>query len=77
MSDREAEVGPCTLLLNARRCPWCWGSKLWVWDRGVPGWFAISCSNPECAATGPLSRISVEDAVARWNRAERPPGNAT
>lgn len=68
------------LLTQALGCPWCEsrGPKgesysLWVWDKGVPGRFAIGCSNPHCAATGPISDTEAE-AVVKWNAAPRRPG---
>jgi hypothetical protein len=48
-------------------CPWCKGTRTWVWDKAVPGAFAIACSNPHCAATGPISRHSVEHAEELWD----------
>ena len=51
-------------------CPWCYGTDLWFWDKGVPGKFAVACSNPRCAATGPISDSRV-DAVRNWNLAPR------
>lgn len=59
------------ILLNADPCPWCKGKLVWLWDKAVPGAWCVACSNPDCAATGPLSRISEADAVLQWNRAPR------
>lgn len=59
-----------SLLTQARECPFCDGVEVWMWDKGVPGKFAVSCSNPECAATGPLSSIQA-DAIRNWNKALR------
>lgn len=44
--------------------------KVWVWDKAVPGKFAVCCSNPDCAATGPLA-YSEADAFRLWNLASR------
>jgi hypothetical protein len=56
---------------GARSCPWCRGTELWFWDKAVPGGFAVSCSNPECGATGPISRKSAEHALLLWNGREQ------
>lgn len=70
------------LLTQALPCPWCEGRGsdkgkpcqhgLWLWDKGVPGKFAIGCSNPDCAATGPLASTE-SAAVVAWNAAPRRP----
>ncbi len=59
-----------SLLRHAKACPWCAGRKVWVWDKAVPGRFAIACSNPDCVATGPI-RATVDEAVIAWNAAPR------
>lgn len=65
-----------TLLQQAQPCPFCNGQGerdtygLWFWDKGVPGRWAVACSNPECSATGPLGETAI-DAVVRWNAAPR------
>lgn len=59
------------ILISAEPCPWCASAKLWVWDKAVPGGWAVACSNPDCAATGPISRVSEADAVILWNMAPR------
>jgi hypothetical protein len=53
-------------LRRAQPCPFCRCAQLWMWDKGVPGKFAVACSNPDCAATGPVAETE-RDAVARWN----------
>lgn len=52
------------------RCPFCESDKTWIWDKGVPGKFAAACSNPGCAATGPIAATE-RAAVASWNAAPR------
>lgn len=67
-----------SLLTQAAPCPWCEGRNehgkpehgVWLWDKARPGWFAIACSNPDCAATGPFARDGAE-AVLAWNSAPR------
>lgn len=65
-----------SLLSQAKPCPWCHGQGdcetygLWMWTKGVPGKFAVACSNPACSATGPLCDTESE-AVLRWNAAPR------
>lgn len=59
-------------LSTAKRCPFCDGSEVWVWDDAVPERVAIGCSDPECAATGPLAP-DVGRAIFRWNAAPRRP----
>lgn len=55
---------------NAKVCPWCKGSDVWVWDDAVPGKFAIGCSDPDCSATGPI-RDTIASALVAWNIAIR------
>lgn len=59
-----------SILSHADPCPFCRSDQLWVWDKGVPGRFAVACSNPACAATGPMAS-SLAAAVVNWNRAPR------
>lgn len=59
-------------LSTAKRCPFCDGSKVWVWEKAAPDLVAIGCSNPDCAATGPLYP-DVGRAIVRWNAAPRRP----
>lgn len=58
------------ILVEADRCPFCTYDRQWLWDKAVPGKFAVACSNPVCAATGPIARTPAE-AVLLWNRAKR------
>lgn len=60
-----------SILITAGRCPFCTSDQLWFWDKGVPGKIAVACSNPACAATGPIADTEAE-AVLLWNRAPRP-----
>jgi hypothetical protein len=60
------------LLIETDRCPFCSFDRQWLWDKGVPGKFAVCCSNPSCAATGPIC-ATPEQAVVGWNKASRRP----
>jgi hypothetical protein len=57
-------------LALAYSCPWCSIQKVWLWDKAVPGKVAVCCSNPNCAATGPLANDE-DEAVRLWNRCPR------
>lgn len=59
-----------SLLARAKACPWCGRFEVWIWDKAIPGQFAVSCSNPTCAATGPI-RPTEDEAVIAWNAAPR------
>lgn len=65
-----------TVLAQAKVCPFCHGQGerdtygLWFWDKAVPGKWAVACSNPACAATGPIGETAA-DAVLKWNAAPR------
>lgn len=56
-------------MIGTKPCPWCHGQRLWVWEK-TPGHAAIACSNPSCAATGPLGR-DIATALQLWNEAPR------
>lgn len=58
------------ILAEADRCPFCTHVHLWIWDKGVPGKYAVACSNPACAATGPIADTP-SAAVVSWNKAPR------
>ena len=59
-----------SLLGLAKACPWCESPEVWVWDKAVPGRLAVACSNPDCAAVGPLASTEAR-AIALWNCALR------
>jgi hypothetical protein len=59
-----------TALDKAKPCPWGCSSGVWMWDKGVPGKFAVACSSATCAATGPI-RDTEDEAVIGWNAAPR------
>jgi hypothetical protein len=69
----EVAADPIEAPANAKPCWFCKGTRLWVWDKGVPGGFAICCSHPFCAATGPISMESIEHATLLWNTPEGRP----
>ena len=64
-----------SILVKAEPCPFCTSQRLWIWDKGMPGKFAICCSNSSCAATGPMANSEAE-AVVFWNKAPRKRPNA-
>lgn len=67
----EATAVSSPILVQADRCPFCSFDRVWLWDKGMPGRFAVCCSNPACAATGPMAE-SEAAAVLLWNKALRP-----
>lgn len=49
-------------------CPFCASDKVVVCGRFKGGFWAASC---ECQVEGPPSRVSAEDAAAKWNTRPR------
>lgn len=69
MTRSDASIAALSL---AKACPWCEAREVWFWEKAVPDRLAVCCSNPNCAATGPLAPTETE-AVLRWNSAIRRP----
>ena len=51
--------------IKIKACPFCGWHDAEI-DEINMGCFAVVC--PDCEAIGPVSRISLEDAIGEWNK---------
>ena len=48
-------------------CPWC-GHEAHAGRIGFTKWFGVSCTNDECPVEAQASALTLEQAIADWNR---------
>jgi len=57
--------------IHAIPCPFCQAKARPVIKYMRDHLFYVECSDDKCAAMGPSSKVSIEDAVQKWNLAKR------